>query len=86
LVKGKDNSFIYEINPRRQTVTVRPSPDQINATYKGVFSRASPADLARWAQENGYTGWFGVSDKARQALRHALRKFLRRSLNKARKK
>lgn len=85
LVKGGSKSFEYKTNVNKQLVTIVPSTVQVTAHHPKVGkSTASPAELTEWVQRKGYVGWFGVNDKGREALRFALRKFLQRTINKAR--
>lgn len=69
-VKGNSLSWLGKPDVPGNRVTVRPS-------------NAELANLSRSLQQRGYVGWFGVSDKARAAVKARVRKFIREAIAKA---
>jgi hypothetical protein len=69
-VKGNGMSWFGKPDVQGNRVTVRPSSAEL-------------ANLSRSLQQRGYVGFFGVSDKARAAIRARVRKFIREAIAKA---
>ena len=69
-VKGGGGSWKYKATS--SSVVVFPATNELKA-------------LVRWVQLKGYVGWFGISDKARNAIRAILREFIKATNKKAKR-
>lgn len=95
LVKGGGVS--YKVDAAPGVVTVRPSEQVVQAPIKQVppmhgrkrrkrtktTSKASPAQLMRWVQEAGYTGWFAPGAHGIAALKALFAQHIREQIAKA---
>jgi hypothetical protein len=70
LVKLKNKSFAAKTSVSERSVTVAPAA-------------GNAADRSGWAQEKGYTEWFGISPRAVDAIQAALARFIERAWKKA---
>lgn len=65
LVRSGDASWtVQRFLPNGTGIVIGPADDMV-------------ADISRWVQEAGYTGWIGISAKARAAIKARLRQELK---------
>ena len=69
-VRGNGVSWAWLVNLTGNLVSIKPS-------------NAELANISRALQQRGYQGWFAVSEKARQAIRARVRKFITEAVKKA---
>lgn len=76
------------VDKMRRFVKGRKQSWDFKTTTKGVIIKAATSELRnlmRYVQENGYVGWFGISEKARAAIKAAVRKEIREAFDRAAK-
>ncbi len=69
-VKGLSQSWAAVVDLARNRVSVRPATMEL-------------ANLSRSLQQRGYTGWFGVSERARAAIIERVRRFIKKAIKEA---
>lgn len=72
-VRVRGQSWAHEIHVRSSTVKIRAATQELR-------------NIAEYVQRMGYTGWFGINERARAAMRARLRKWIREEFKKARRK
>jgi len=73
LIKLQNKSFAAKTSVSDQSVVVAPAV-------------GNAADRSEGVQEKGYTGWFGISPRAVDAIQAALARFIERAWKKAARK
>ena len=82
LIRGRGQSFRLETSPNQVAVV----PSSTARTGRPRSKPASAKQIARWVQEKGYVGWFGVGRQDRAAIKEWLKKEVREYLAKQTRK
>ena len=72
-IRGRGRSWALQVDYHGQQGVLRPATAEL-------------AQLVRWVQAMGYTGWFAVSPKAKKLMSAVTQKWIKAQFSKARKK